>query len=242
MLTSIVIPTYNKVDLLRECIASIRIHTPPSDYELIVVDNGSRDGTVDYLRAERIPFISLPANEGFPVACNRGLAVAVGDALMVLNNDVLVGPRWLEQLVACLNRTEDVGIVGPVTNYASGRQQCPVPFTTLEEMASRFSRENKGKVEEVKRLVGLCFLFKRQVMETIGLFDEAFSPGHYEDDDYCYRARQAGYKLLVDWSTYIFHHGSASFREQDQSALDRLIAENRQKFIDKWGIEPETFH
>ncbi|MFC7678023.1 glycosyltransferase family 2 protein [Paenibacillus sp. GCM10028914] len=238
--TSIIIPTFNGRQLLKDCVYSIKRYTE-EPYEIIVVDNGSTDGTVDVCRQEGITFISLANNAGFPAACNKGLKIATGDTLLLLNNDVIVSRNWLSNMLECLNSSADIGIVGPLTNYASGKQQIEMPYTNLEEMAEQLNEPDSGKWLPVDRIVGLCFLFKRELMEQIGLLDERFSPGHYEDDDYCYRARQAGYTFRLAGDVFIFHHGSASFSRQDRSKVESLIENNRQKFIDKWGIDPAIY-
>lgn len=241
--TSIVIPTYNELILLRECLQAIETYTD-SPYEIVVVDNGSTDGTVEFCLKKPVTLVSLPHNRGFPEACNLGLKAASGSELLLLNNDVVVSKGWLGNMLSCLYSGELVGIVGPRTNYASGKQQMELSYGSLDEFHRQTETLNSPdpqKWTEVKRLVGLCFLFKRELMDRIGLLDERFSPGHYEDDDYCYRARLAGYRLLIAGDTVVHHHGSASFRKQGQDRMDRLVETNFHKFVDKWGIDPKEF-
>lgn len=236
-LTSIIIPNYNGLKVLAPCIESIRkhVHTP---YEIIVVDNGSTDGSAEYCLRQRVRLISLPFNKGFPDACNYGMLTASGDALLMLNNDTLLTDRALSNMLRCLFSERSIGIVGPISNYASGKQQMEEPFTTIDDMEKRYNMPNSAKWQEVNRLVGLCFLLKRELMDQIGLFDPRFAPGHYEDDDYCYRARQAGYRLMLAGDAFIYHEGSVSFAKESEERLKQLLETNRQKFIDKWGINP----
>ncbi|NQX69332.1 glycosyltransferase family 2 protein [Paenibacillus alba] len=238
--TSIVIPTFNGLSLLRDCVASIRKHTSVP-YEIIVVDNGSTDGTLEYCYQERLKLVCLPVNRGFPVACNYGLHIATGNALMLLNNDTIVTPNWLDNMLRALYSSEDIGMVGPVTNYASGKQQIQEPFTNIADMAAQYNVPNPALWQESTRLVGICLLFKREMLDKIGFMDERFSPGHYEDDDMCYRARLGGFRLLITGDCFIFHHGSASFHKKGQEAVQALLQLNRQKFIDKWGVDPHNF-
>lgn len=238
--TSIIIPTFNGKDLLKDCIYSIKLHTK-EPYEIIVVDNGSSDGTVDICRQEGITFISLASNVGFPAACNKGLKIATGDTILLLNNDVIVTRNWLQNMLNCLNSDTNIGIVGPLTNYASGKQQIDMPYTSLEEMSSQLNEPDAKKWLQVERIVGMCFLFKRELMDRIGLLDERYSPGHFEDDDYCHRARNAGYTFRIAGDVFVFHHGSASFTKQDMSKVKHLVDINRQKFIDKWGVDPTIY-
>lgn len=242
-LTSIIIPSYNGLGLLRSCVESIRRHTEVP-YEIIIVDNGSSDETVAYAVREKLVLFALPGNRGFPEACNRGMSIASGDQLLLLNNDVEVQPRWLSNMLAALWSASEVGLVGPVTNFASGRQQIDLPWAgeaDFTSLAERMNRPDPAKWQEVRRLIGMCLLMKREVLENVGYLDERFSPGHYEDDDYSYRARQRGYKLLVCGDTLVYHAGSASFKAENPEGWNDLIRKNRRLFIDKWGVDPWEF-
>ncbi|MFD2612355.1 glycosyltransferase family 2 protein [Paenibacillus gansuensis] len=239
-LTSIIIPNYNGRTLLADCIYSIRQHTDVP-YEIIVVDNGSTDGSTEFCRQEQITFVSLPENRGFPAACNIGLQLSRGDNLLLLNNDVLVTREWLERMLDCLHSSADIGVVGPVTDYASGRQQLDVSGMQQEEVLAQFSTRDRGKWQVADRIVGLCYLMKREVFDRVGLLDERFSPGHYEDDDYCFRVRLEGYRLMIAGDSFIYHLGSKSFGKEDQEQVKELLIRNREKFIAKWGVDPSIY-
>ena len=236
---SIVIPNYNGKHLLADCVHSIRKNTA-IDYEIIVVDNGSQDDSLAFCMQQNIPFVSLPENRGFAAACNYGIQVASGDYVVLLNNDVMVAPYWLDAMMTCMHQTENTGIVGPMSNYISGPQLLPFSYTNLEDTAEKLRKKFNGKSKEVHRLVGLCLLIKREVIDRIGLLDERFSLGHYEDDDYCLRARHAGYQLKIAQDAFVFHYGSSSFNQLGQERLNQLIERNRQLFIEKWGVDPNT--
>jgi len=125
-LVSIIILTWNQLACTRECLESIALHTT-GRYELIIVDNGSDDGTVPWLQEQarldaRLRLILNRENRGFAAGCNQGLAVAKGEFLLLLNNDVVVTANWLEGLLECHRTNPHVGIVGPLTNNASGIQ------------------------------------------------------------------------------------------------------------------------
>ena len=243
MTTSIIIPTYNGVALLGQCVSEIRRFTE-QPYEIIVVDDGSSDATLDYCLAERLILVRLPVNRGFPVACNAGLRVATGETIVLLNNDIVVSRRWLSNMTACLYSSPQIGIVGPMTNYASGEQQFHLGYGSIpqfHEMTLAANRPDASKRKPVNRLVGMCFMLKRELLERVGEFDERYAPGHYEDDDYCYRARQQGYQLMVAGDTYVHHHGSASFKAYPQQDIADLVSRNRTKFTEKFGVDPLTF-
>ncbi len=242
-LTSIIIPTYNGLPLLISCIESIRKYTDVP-YEIIVIDNGSSDGTDAYCIREGIIFVSLPANEGFPKACNLGMKIAQGDYLLLLNNDVTVTRSWLSNMLAAAESASDVGLVGPVTNEASGMQKVDVSFRDLDEferIAAVNNRSDAGRWIPAKRIIGMCLLVKRELTQRIGYLDEAYSPGHYEDDDYCHRARLAGYRLLICKDVLVHHKGSVSFKQSRPETLQVLIERNYRYFLSKWHFDPRHY-
>ena len=242
MITSIIIPVHNQLALTRLCIGSIREHTRPGSYELIVVDNGSTDGTAEWLKRQPdVRLIRCAENEGFPAACNRGLAAATGDNILLLNNDTVVTPRWLDNLLGALHSRPEIGAVGPVTNVAAYHTSIPVFYRNLEEMrsfADAHNRPDPAQWEERVKLIGFCLLFKREAFEKAGFLDERFAPGNFEDDDYCLRIRLAGYRILLCRDTFIHHFGSASFRAGGSRAFAELMRRNEEKFAAKWGFSP----
>ena len=240
-ITSIIVLTYNKLDYSKLCINSIRQYTEPDSYEVIVIDNHSTDGTVEWLQDQQdIRLILNSENAGFPRGCNQGIKAAKGSSILLLNNDTIVTPNWLSNLKKCLYSSCDIGAVGAVTNSCSNFQSIPCGYSSIEEMIS-FSRQvnnsNPNLWEDRARLVGYCMLIKTEIINKIGLLDEVFSPGNYEDDDYCLRIRNAGYRLVLCRDTFIHHYGSVTFGEQ-ANQYNSLLLTNRQKFIEKWGMTP----
>jgi GT2 family glycosyltransferase len=240
---SIIIPTHNGLELLRGCIASIRLRTK-QPYEMIVVDNGSTDGTLAWCDQERIPCLSLPVNAGYPAACNKGLQLASGDTFVLLKPSIVVTPNWLSVLIKALDSQADVGIVGPAFSHGSGSQQAEVTYRTpdeFQEIAAKTNRPNPAKWKSVDRVVGSCMVFSRSLLDSIGMLDERFSPGFYEDDDYCYRAKLRGYKVLVCHDCLMDSEGSVGFKQQGLQKRKSLMERNRQLFVDKWQIDPLAF-
>lgn len=239
MKTSIVILTFNQLTHTINCIDSIRKYTDKETYEIIVVDNNSTDGTVEWLKKqEDIKVILNNENLGFPKGCNQGMAISQGDNILFLNNDVIVTPNWLSNLNICLYSSNYIGAVGAVTNYASNYQSIPANYKTTEEMIA-FSEKNnvsnENQWEEKLKLIGFCLLIKKEVIEKVGFLDERFSPGNFEDDDYSFRIRKAGYKLMLCKDAFVHHVGSASFGE-NQRQLNNLLYLNKKKLLDKWGF------
>lgn len=245
MKTSIIVLTYNQLALTKQCLESIWKHTNNECIEVIVIDNGSHDGTRDYLKQiTSIKAIFNKTNEGFAKACNQGLEVASGDNILFLNNDTVVTNQWLEPMIKLLYQDDKIGMVGPVSNYVSGPQQVPVNYTNVEEIED-FSRlyclQQRGRSKAVLRLVGFCLLVKKKVLDQVGGFDERFVGGSFEDDDLSLRVLQAGYQLKIALDSFVHHHGHATFTGNPDLSISQLYEENRQRFIDKWKVDVTTF-
>ncbi|MWV46854.1 glycosyltransferase [Paenibacillus sp. HJL G12] len=237
--TSIVIPSYNQAEYLARCIDSIETHTA-EPYEIIVVDNGSTDETATYLgkRSGHLRFKRLENNRGFAGGVNQGLMMAKGDTIVILNNDTLVTPNWLTCMMRCLESDPLIGAVGPVTNYISGEQQIVVPYEHEEQMweyAAARGGPDDTKWKQTDRLVGFCVLFKREVLEQIGYFDEGFRIGNYEDDDWIIRLRLCGLKLVIAGDSFIHHFGSVSMKNLGQEQFHAVHGHNELYYTGKWG-------
>ena len=169
-LTSIIIPCWGQLEFTRQCLAALKSHTR-RPWELIIVDNGSTDGTPDYLAGVSdmasmpVTVITNATNRGFPAAVNQGLKAARGEYLVLLNNDVVVTDGWLEQLIGLVNaktgldaereghaeteasaEARPIGLVGPMSNYATPPQLVEnVPYHDLREMRA-FAREWRTRI------------------------------------------------------------------------------------------------
>lgn len=235
-LTSIILVTHNEVAFTRECVDSLRARTD-DPCELIFVDNGSTDGTVDYLqRLEGARVIFNPENRGFPAAVNQGLAIARGENIVLLNNDTVVTTGWLRRLLDVLHSQERIGLVGPCSNRVSGEQEVPAAYrdmASLDGFAWDFSRRHQGVVEETDRLVGFCLAIKRAVIDEIGALDERFGIGCYEDDDFCLRTLKAGWKAVIAREVFVHHYGSRTFQGSGVD-FSGVLETNRKKFLEKW--------
>lgn len=235
-LTSIIIVTCNALEYTRACLESIERCTP-QPHEVIVVDNGSSDGTRDDLRRRlSVRLIENRDNRGFPAAANQGLRASRGEQLLLLNNDVIVTPGWLERLTRALQSGPDVGLAGPRSNEVSGPQRVATAYTTRAEMEAfveDWQTRHHGQRLDAERLVGFCLLVRREVVERIGLLDERFGIGNFEDDDYCHRARLAGFRAVIARDCFVHHFGSATFKSSgaDYAAI---IKRNQDLFLEKW--------
>ena len=239
-LTSIVVPCHDNLLYTALCLQSIARHTPGA-HEVVVVDNGCTDGTSDWCAARGVRVVRSPVNLGFAGGCNLGLAAAEGDVAVVLNNDALATPGWLEGLRRALADEPGVGIAGPRSNWVSDDQIIPHPPYTeapsddLDRFAAERARVHAGRGREATRLSGLCMAISADVLDRIGGFDPCFEVGNLEDDDYSMRARLAGFRLWIADDSYVHHFGHKTFDLLDED-YDELMRTNGMRYALKWDL------
>jgi len=228
MLISICIVTLQACDYLRNCLRSIAEFPPSVEYEIIVVDNGSTDGSLEMLRREypAVVLIANPHNQGFTAPMNQALRAASGDFLLQLNPDTIVQPYAFDRLLAFMQSHTDVGICGPKVLNPDGTLQGPCRrgesrplavigyFTRLYKLFPRsrplgeylLSYMPEDEAHPVAGVAGSCMFIRRSVVDQIGYLDEEFF-AYQEDADYCFRARQAGWHIYYVPDAQIVHYG-----------------------------------
>jgi GT2 family glycosyltransferase len=237
--TAIVILNYQKADMTLQCLDSIRTTCAPDSYQIIVVDNGSNDDSVQKFSQEKdILLIANDSNHGFPGGCNDGIRAAEGDSdILLLNNDTLMTPNGLFTLRMALYEDASTGSAGAMTNCASNNQIITIPFGNAGsyiEHAKIFNQYEPSAHEKRIYLVGFALLLRRDALNKVGLLDERFNPGNYEDNDIGLRMLQHGYHNILCHDCFIVHFGSQSFRK-DISKYNKLLETNREKLNQKYG-------
>jgi GT2 family glycosyltransferase/2-polyprenyl-3-methyl-5-hydroxy-6-metoxy-1,4-benzoquinol methylase len=241
---SIIIVTYNNVHLNRLCLESLYRRTEWPNFEVIVIDNASADGTPQYLMEAQaaLPNLSVILNDenlGFAAANNIGLKQASGEYLLLLNNDTVLTRGWLSALIRHLHADPGIGIIGPVTNEIGNEAKVEVGYQQLEEMpgwAANFVRANDSQLFAINVLAMFCVAMRSEVFAQIGLIDESFQIGMFEDDDYTRRIRDKGYKVICAPDSFIHHAGGASFKLLSSAKYQGIFQRNRRVYEEKWGL------
>jgi GT2 family glycosyltransferase/glycosyltransferase involved in cell wall biosynthesis len=240
---SIVIPVFNKFDLTYQCVQSIQEHGAEISYEIVIVDDCSRDETLfaNFVFSGGIRLVRNSANLGFVRTCNRGFEAARGDYVVFLNNDTQVKPRWLDELYETLQRDDKIGIAGSKLLYPDGRlQECGGIVWRLGD-GWNWGRDQDPDdprfcyMRDTDYVSGAALMIKSSLFKELGRFDEEYAPAYYEDTDLCFKVRQRGYRTVVQPASEIIHfEGASAGTSVTGSGMKRFQAINHRKFFDRW--------
>lgn len=236
----VVMCVHNALEDVKVCLESVVARSPKLQ-NIILVNDGSDEATSAYLRefaANTIYPTEIIHNiegRGYTIAANQGMRRSHADYVFLLNSDTIVTHHWMENIIACGESDPDIGIIGPLSNAASW-QSVPERFgaegdwevnelpggVTPDAAACRLLLEHEPSFPRVPLVNGFCFVIKRQVFNKIGLFDEeTFPRGYGEENDFCLRAGEAGFKLAIADNTYVFHAKSKSFTHERRRELSK---------------------
>lgn len=245
MKASIIIPVWNGRAYLRDCLDALLAQNY-TDFEIIAVDNASSDDSADFV-AEKYPQVRLIRNGrnlGFAGGCNVGLRAAQGDVLVLLNQDTIVQPGWLKALVGALD-DPGVGVAGCKILYPDGEtvQHAGGWIEWPLGLAYHYGKgENDtgqwNNSRTVEYVTGAAMAFRRDVLERVGPLDEDFWPGYFEDTDFCFRVREAGYEVWYTSNAVVLHRETTSF--VDPAILSCHYHRGRLRFLLK-HLPPDRF-
>lgn len=246
----IIIPVYNAPSELQECVDSLMNHTNLDDNRIIIINDCSPDpGVEEYLltlnETNGIIILHNQQNLGFVGTVNRGMSYSVNDVVL-LNSDTIVTKDWLEQMKKVAYLDESIATVTPLTNNGS---ICSVPNFladnsipegyTVDTFAHFINHTSLKLFPEIPTAVGFCMYIKRKVIDEVGFFDqETFGKGYAEENDFCCRVIEHGYKNVLDDHTFIFHKGSMSFQGEKQA----LLIKNLKTLNDRYPYYEKNVH
>lgn len=242
---SIIVLTWNGLEVTQACVRSILELTDHPAFELVVVDNGSTDGTLEYLRAvEGITLIENGRNLGFVAGNNAGINATGSDVLLMNNDTQVTEPGWLSRVQETAFSADDIGVVGCRLVDGKGRlvhagTYVPTPsfwgqeYPGDEQDVGQYTRDR-----DVEGVIFACAYIKRDVIEKVGPLDEDYF-SYYEDTDYCLKARRAGFRVVCCGGATVRHLENAS---TDLNRLDfsGTFKRSRDVFLSKWKADYEA--
>jgi len=241
-LVSVCVLAYNNLDkYTRTCIECILKYTKDVDYELILVDNSSTDGTFEYFKSVKHPrkkIIKITKNIGAFYGGNMSILHAAGRYIVGVPNDVFVTKNWLSNMIKCALSDDRIGMVNPVSNYVSNYQSVDLGYADFDDMqrkAAEYNVSDPRKWEERLRLITLGYMIKRECLDIIGLPDYGFMHD-FGDDDITFRIRRAGYKAILCKDVFVCHAGKITDKGSDFAY--ESLRKGRKVFKDKYyGID-----
>ena len=228
----VVICIHNALEDVKKCIESVKkTDYPKSLYNIILVDDGSNKPTKDYLESIssglQFKLIRRENAGGYTVAANTGMRASDSAYCALLNSDTIVPKKWIKKIISVFETFPDLGIVGPLSNAASWQSvpniSSPKGGGAVNEIPQNWSVDKMDKLVEechksinlfprVPLLNGFCYVLSNSLKEKIGFLDEdGFPKGFGEEDDYCMRANNAGFGIMVATNTYVYHAKSKSY-------------------------------
>jgi GT2 family glycosyltransferase len=234
---SIIVPVHGRAGLTRQCLDTILGEPPAVPFELIVVDDASKDETPRLLESygDRVRTVRLDANQGFAGACNAGAAAAQGELLVFLNNDTIPVTGWLDSLVAHADAEPAAGIVGAKLLFPNETIQHAGVVICQDgnprHLYAGFPAEHRAvnKSRRFQAVTAACMLVRRETFEAAGGFDEAYQ-NCLEDTDLCLKAGEAGYEVHYCHESVLYHLESVS-----RGRRSKEIGRNAKLFRERWN-------
>ncbi len=242
---SILIVTYNSGEFLLPCLKSIAKNTSWPNYEVLIVDNHSTDGS-DRIAEEfavsdsRFHLYRQPTNLGFAGANNLAATYATGEYLVFLNADTIVTAGWLGRLIRHVTASPLIGAVVAVTNFSGNETKVNFDYLDqagMEHFASKLASERHGEAIEISMAPLYCVLVPRSIWKEIGELDVLFEVGMFEDDDFSLRLRNAGFRIIAAEDCFVHHFGNGSFAKLVPEQINDRFERNRAYFEQKWNVK-----
>lgn len=225
MIVDIIIPTTFDPKLTYDCVQSIFNKIRNIQYEITIIDNKS-DPIFNMDMGGRGKIKRFDERLGFAKSMNEGIRNTNNEFILLLNNDTLVlQSNFLTNLLETLVSEENIGIVSPCTNF----------ICTNEARCSNIESLPKDIIEHKGHIAAVCWMIKRSTINKIGMFDEAYLTGAFEDGDYCQRILNAGYKIMIDRHSFLFHYGSRTVSKVPEYV--KHFGENHQYYKNKWNVK-----
>jgi GT2 family glycosyltransferase len=240
---SIIIPVYEKLEYTLACLKSILDYLPKATFEILVLDDQSKDGSdLELNKVKNIRVIRNPQNLGFLKSCNAGSQEARGKYIFFLNNDTKVTEGWLDKSIEIFDQRKDVGMVGSKLIYPDGTLQEAGGIVWKDGSAWNYGRGKDPSlpefnyIREVDYCSGAAILLERELFEKLGRFDERYVPAYYEDNDLAFKIRECGKKVIYQPRSVVIHFEGISHGTDESIGLKAYQVANSKNFFDRWAI------
>jgi GT2 family glycosyltransferase len=239
---SIIIPVHNKFEVTYHCLASLLLAPNLATFEVIIVDDGSSDATVDL--AERVKGIQIfrhDVSQGFVHSCNAGGELARGRYIVMLNNDTEVTLGWIDELIHVFEHFDGVGMAGAKLLYPSGTLQEAGGIVWNNGAPWNYGRDGNphepcyNYTRQVDYISGACIMLPTPLWRELGGFDEDFAPAYFEDTDLAFRVRERGLKTVYTPFSQVIHFEGISSGTSITSGTKRYQQINEPKFKKRWA-------
>ncbi|MGE3433336.1 MAG: glycosyltransferase [Ramlibacter sp.] len=240
-MVSIVIPVHNKFHVTYHCLASLLLGATDVPFEVILVDDGSDARESELLNLiDGVRHIRNADPLGFVRACNLGASQAVGEYIVMLNNDTEVTARWLEELLWPFEHFSDVGMVGAKLLYPDGTLQEAGGIVWNSGNPMNYGRHGNphdpryNYARQTDYLSGACVMLPRKLWNELDGFSEAYIPAYFEDTDLAFKVRERGYKTVYAPTAVVVHFEGISNGKDVSSGIKKFQEINRPKFKSRW--------
>ena len=240
-IASIIIPVFNHFEETLNCLKSIGMADIKIPFEVIIIDDNSSDETQEILdKCQTLNYIRNLNNLGFLRSCNHAAQFARGEYIVLLNNDTIVLPNWLETLVETFKNNPGTGLVGSKLVYPDGRLQEAGGLMWHDASGINFGRDDDpfrpqyNYLREVDYCSAASICVPLAVWKEVDGFDELFSPAYYEDTDLAFRLRDRGYKVMYQPLSQVIHLEGVTSGTDVSKGVKRYQDVNREKFFDRW--------
>jgi len=224
---SIIIPVLNHVHYTSQCVHDLYA-TVVENAEIIIINNGSTDGTGKFLSEHNnLKILKNPQNKGCAYSWNQGIKESKGEWIIILNNDVRLPDKWLENLISYATNN-DLDVVSPGMREG-----------VLDYNFRNYSQEYTKLMHRAFRKwtpSGVCFALRRKVIDKIGYFDENYKIGQYEDADFFRRCKIARLKMGITGASFIHHFGSSTQKHLKEMGATGYALKNRNYHRRKWNL------
>ncbi|WP_127590124.1 glycosyltransferase [Paenibacillus lautus] len=241
---SVILVLHNNWSYTQQCLHRLLQPGHYPNLEVIVVDNASKDQTSSYLGSLRHPLIQVitsSTNLGFAAGNTLGCEHSTGEFIILLNNDTIVPDgSWISRLLRPFQEDAKLAMTGPMSNHVGNDQALDHFIGDAIQGAnprwlSEFYERYRRKYRYTDLLGFFCVAIRRSVWEHVGALDPAFGLGMFEDDDYCERVRNAGYRLAIVEDAFVYHHGSVTINKLNNNVYNELWNKNKAYYEQKWN-------